>query len=163
MDMLSSIPDNLTELLVKIIRFTELRRNILYRNMHNTRTPGFVPHDMPVLEFVRVLNGAIAEHIQHRRLLFCDTENIKFGPGSVMEIHPQPDSHAKALLEHDRDEYIEFQVGKLLENSLNRKIAKELLTLKGGDALSLIGLPIAEIVAPDGPSDDLSAPSETTD
>ncbi len=156
MDLLSSIPDNLTELLVKIVRFTELRRNVLYQNMHNTRTPGFVPQDMPMLEFVGVLNGAIVEHIQHRRLLFCDTENIKFGPGSVMEIRPQPDSHARTLLERDRDDYIEYQVGKLLENSLNRKIAKELLTLKCGDTLSLTGLPIAEIVTPDGPR-------ETTD
>jgi hypothetical protein len=115
------------------------------------------------LEFVRVLNGAIAEHLQTRRLLFCDTENIKFGPNSVMEIYPQPDPHARMVLERDRDEYIELQVGKLLENSLNRKIAKELLTLKCGVPFSLTGLSIAEIAAPDGPIEGLSTPRETTD
>lgn len=163
MDLLSPIADNLTELLAKIVRFTELRRDLLYQNMQNTRTPGFVPQDMPMLEFVHVLNGAIAEHVQSHRLLFCDTENIKFGPNSLMEISPQPDLHARNVLERDRDEYIELQVGKLLENSLNRKIAKELLTLNCGVSFSLTGLPIAEIVAPDGPIEDLSNPRGTTD
>ncbi len=163
MDLLFSIPDNLTELLVKILRFTELRRAVLYQNMHNTRTAGFVPQDMPVVEFVHALNGAIAEHLQNQRLLFCDTENIKFGPDSTMEIRPQPDAHAKTLLEQNRDEYIELQVSKLLENSLNRKIAKELLALKCGTPWSPTGLPIAEIVAPDGPLEDSSTPREITD
>jgi flagellar basal body rod protein FlgB len=163
MDLLFSIPDNLAELLVRILRFTELRRAVLYQNMHNTRTAGYMPQDMPVLEFVHALNGAIAEHLRNQRLLFCDTENIRFGPNSTMEIRPQPDPRAKALLERNRDEYIEFQVGKLLENSLNRKIAKELLALKCGTPWSLTGLPIAEIAAPDSPFEDSSTPRETTD
>jgi flagellar basal body rod protein FlgB len=163
MDLLSPIPDNLTELLVKIIRFTELRRDVLYRNMHNTRTPGFIPQDMPVLEFVGVLNGAIAEHLQSRRLLFCDTANIRFGPNSTMEIRPQPDPDARALLERNRDEYLQLQVNKLLENSLNRKIAKELLTLKCGAPLGVGRLPIAEIATHDRPLDDPSSPGPITD
>ncbi len=163
MDLLSPISDNLTELLVKILRFTELRRDVLYQNMHNTRTPDYVPQDMPVVEFVRVLNGAIAEHLQSHRLLFCDTENIKFGSNSTMEVQPQPDAHAKMVLERNRDEYIELQVGKLLENSLNRKIARELLALKCGMPFSMTGLPIAGLAGPDGPLEDLSSPRETTD
>jgi flagellar basal body rod protein FlgB len=163
MDLLLSISDNLTELLVKILRFTQLRRALLYQNMHNTRTPGFMPQDMPVLEFVHALNGAIAEHVRNHRLLFCDTENIKFGPDSTMVIRPQPDPRAKTLLEQNRDEYIEFEVGKLLENSLNRKIAKELLAMKCGTPWTLAGPRIAEIVTPDGPLEDSSTPRETTD
>lgn len=163
MDRLFSVTDNLTELLVKILHFTELRRAILYQNMHNTRPEGFVPQDMPVLEFVHALNGAIAEHVQNGRLLFCDTENIKFGPHNTMEIRAQPDLHAKALLERNRDEYIEFQVGKLLENSLNRKITKELLAMKCGASWSPTGSPIAEIVTPDNPPENSSTPRETSD
>jgi flagellar basal body rod protein FlgB len=163
MDLLSPIPDNLTELLERIIRFTELRRDVLYRNMQNTRTPGFMPQDMPVLEFVGVLNGAIAEHVQNRRLLFCDTENIRFGPNSVMEVRPQSDPAARALLERSHDEYLQLQIGKLLENSLNRKIAKELLTLKCGGRMAGTGLPIATIATRDGRMDNLSTPGETTD
>jgi len=132
MDFSSPIPDNLSELLVKIVQFTERRRDILYENIHNTRTPGFIPHDMPVPEFVHILNGAIAEHLQHQRLLFCDSENIRFGKNSIMDLTPVPDHPAHALLQTNRDEYVELQVSKLLENSLNRKVAKELLRLKGG-------------------------------
>jgi len=127
MDMLSLIPDNLSELLVKILQFTEQRRDLLYRNIHNTRTPGFIPQDMPVLEFAGALNGALAEHVHNHRLLFCDTENITFGPNSLMQIAPIADTHAETLLREDRDEYLEWQVNKLLENSLNRKVAAELL------------------------------------
>jgi flagellar basal body rod protein FlgB len=142
MELLSLIPDNLSELLVTIVRFTELRRDVLYENIHNTRTPGYTPKDMPVLEFVQVLNGAIAEHVQRQRLLFCDTENIKFGRNSAMKVTPVMDAPAKTLLHSNRDEYVEAQVGKLLENSLNRKVAKELLRLKCGAPSHLASLPI---------------------
>jgi flagellar basal body rod protein FlgB len=141
MELLSYIPDNLSELLVTIVRFTEMRRDVLYENIHNTRTPEYTPRDMPVMEFVQALDGAIAEHLQRQRLLFCDTENIKFGKNSAMKVTPVPDASAKTLLQRDRDEYVEAQVGKLLENSLNRKVAKELLRLKCGPSSDLASLP----------------------
>ena len=156
MEFLSLIPDNLSELLVKIIHFTELRRDLLYANIHNTRTPGFTPRDMPVLEFVHILNGAIAEHLQHQRLLFRDTENIKFGKSILIDITPVPDDPAKTLLQTDRDQYMELQVSKLLENSLNRKVAKELLRLKCGVRSSRGASPINKI-ATEGPAEDSSA------
>ena len=162
MEFASLISDNLSELLVKIVQFTERRRDVLYENIHNTRTPGFTPHDMPVPEFVQILNEAIAEHLQHQRLLFCDTENIQFGKNSVMAITPIPDDPGKALLQTDRDQYMELQVGKLLENSLNRKVAKELLRLKCGASSTLAGLPITEITI-EGPLADSSASEETAE
>ena len=162
MELLSFIPDNLSELLVKIVRFTELRRDVLYQNIHNTRTPGYIPRDMPVLEFVQALDGAIAEHLQRQRLLFCDTENIKFGKNSAMRVTPVPDASAKTLLEENRDEYVECQVGKLLENSLNRKVAKELLRLKCGAASDLASLPINN-TATDGPFGDSAPHGQTHD
>lgn len=149
MELLSPIPDNLSELLVTIVRFTELRRDVLYENIHNTRTAGYTPRDMPVLEFVQVLNTAIAEHVQRQRLLFCDTENIKFGKRTVMKITPVPDVSARALLQKSRDEYVESQVGKLLENSLNRKVAKELLRLRRGAPCGLASLPADKMVTSD--------------
>lgn len=149
MEFSSPIRDNLSELLVTIVHFTERRRDVLYENMHNTRTPGFTPRDMPVLEFVQILNGAIAEHLQHQRLLFCDSENIQFGKNSVMAITPVPDGPAKTLLHTDRDQYMELQVGKLLENSLNRKVATELLRLKCGASSALVELPLSEIITED--------------
>ena len=89
MELLSPISDNLSELLVKIVRFTELRRDVLYENIHSTRRPGFVPRDLPVLEFAQILNGAIAEHLQHKRLLFSDSENVRFGESGSVDITPR--------------------------------------------------------------------------
>ncbi len=162
MELLSLIPDNLSELLVKIVRFTELRRDVLYENIHNTRTPGFAPRDMPMLEFVEILNAAIAEHLQHQRLLFADTENIRFGKNGRMEVTPLLDENAKTLLENSRDEYTELQVAKLLENSLNRKVARELLRLKCGIDAPMAGLPVNETIAK-GPLKDAAAHREDPD
>ena len=127
MDLLSFIPDNISELLVKIVRFTELRRSVLHKNIHSVDQAHFVPHDLPVREFADVLHGAVAEHVQTRRLLFRDTGSIRFGPRGQMRVSAEPDEHARALLASDRDAYMELQINRLLENALNRKVARELL------------------------------------
>ncbi len=132
MDLLSFIPDNVAEVLAEIVRFTELRRRILYHNIHRVDDPGFLPQDMPVREFAEVLNDAVAEHMRNQRLLFRDTANITFGRNSSMQIRPVVDAHAHDLLQRSRDEYMELQVNKLLENALNRKVATELLRHKCG-------------------------------
>jgi flagellar basal body rod protein FlgB len=51
MNLPSLITDNITELLVKIIEFTQRRQKILIRNINNVRSPGFVPKDLAVDEF----------------------------------------------------------------------------------------------------------------
>lgn len=132
MDLLSAIPDNISEVLVRIIQFTEQRRHLLHGNLQNADAVGFVPEDMPVREFAEVLDGAVAEHLRSRRLLFRDTANISFGPSNAMQIRSIADPHAHALLRTNRDEYVELQVNKLLENALNRKVAEELLRQKCG-------------------------------
>ncbi len=40
------------------------------------------------------------------------------------------DKKSKMLLEKNRDEYLETQIKKLIENSLNQKVAAELLRQK---------------------------------
>ena len=109
-----------------------MRRRILHDNIHGVDTPAFVPQDMPVREFAEVLNDAVAEHLRNRRLLFRDTMNITFGPSRSARIRPVVDTQAHALLQKSRDEYMELQVNKLLENALNRKVAAELLRQKCG-------------------------------
>jgi hypothetical protein len=42
------------------------------------------------------------------------------------------DESARQLLEEDQDEYIESQINKLFENSLNQRVAAELLRQKQG-------------------------------
>jgi flagellar basal body rod protein FlgB len=130
MNLTSLITDNVTELLVKIIEFTQNRQKILTQNINNIHSPGFVPKDLAVEEFCGLLNNAINEHTQSRRLLFCDTKNIKFGAACSLEAQPTIDKYAKELLEENRNEYIELQINKLLENSLNQRVAAELLRQK---------------------------------
>ena len=126
------ITDNITELLVKIIEFAQTRQKILTENINDIHNPGFVPKDLAVGEFSDLLNNAINEHIQNQRLVPCDTESIKFGVSGSFEVKPVTDEYAKELLEEDRDEYIELQINKLLENSLNQRVAAELLRQKQG-------------------------------
>ena len=128
----SLFTDNVTELLVKIIEFTQTRQKILTLNINSIHNPGFAPKDLAVDEFCSSLSNAINEHITNSRLVLCDTENIKFGIGGSFSVEPVTDKHAKQLLEKNQDEYIELQINKLLENSLNQRIAVELLRQKQG-------------------------------
>ncbi len=126
------ITDNITELLVKIIEFTQTRQKILTENINNIHSAGFVPKDLAVDEFSDLLNNAINEHIQNQRLVLCDTESIKFGVSGNFEVQPVADKYAKELLEENRDKYLKLQINKLLENLLNQRVATELLRQKKG-------------------------------
>jgi len=130
MNLTPLITDNTAELLVKIIEFTQIRQKVLTRNINNIHSPGFIPKDLAVNEFSRLLNNAIKEHIRSQRLVLCDTENIKFGAAGSFKVEPVIDKYAKELIEGSPDEYLELQVNKLLENSLNQRLAAELLRQK---------------------------------
>ncbi len=132
MKIASLITDNITELLVKIIEFTRARHKILVQNINDIDIPEFVPKDLLTDEFSDLLNNAIDEHIENQRLVLRDTENVKFGINRSFEIEPVVDKCARELLEENRDEYIELQINKLLENTLNQRVAAELLKQKQG-------------------------------
>lgn len=127
MNIASLITDNITDLLVKIIEFTRTRHKILAQNITNIGSPGFIPKDLVADEFSDLLDSAIDEHIANRRLILRDTENIQFGISGSFKIKPLVDKYAQKLLEENRDEYIELQKNKLLENALNQRVAAELL------------------------------------
>jgi len=128
----SVVTDNITELLVKIIEFTQIRQKILYHNINNHRGLDFVPKDLAVDEFSRSLDVAINEHVRNRRLVLCDTQNVRFGARGTFETEPIVDEEAGRLLAANRDEYLEMQLNKLMENSLNQRVAAELLRQKQG-------------------------------
>ncbi len=127
MNLLSLITDNITELLVKIIEFTETRQKILTRNVRNIDSPDYVPKDLAVEEFCRLMRHAINEHIENQRLVLRDTESIKFGIDGGFAVEPVVDAAATKLLRENRDRYLELQMNKILENSLNQRVAVELL------------------------------------
>jgi flagellar basal body rod protein FlgB len=157
------VADNISDILVKIIHFTQLRRRVLHENLHQADHPGFTPKDMPVRELAEALNVAVAEHLQNHRLLFRDTPNIKFGPNNTMEVWPVADRHAYTLLQTSRDEYTEFQVNKLLENCLNRRVAEELLRQKCGGHTPLAGWDLGKSLTDGSALQDSPADRETTD
>jgi len=127
MNLQSLVTDNVSELLVKIIEFTENRQIVLTRNINCMHLSGFVPMDLAVDEFSELLNIALEEHICNQRLVLCDTENVKFGVDGGLEVRAIVDDCALELLEESRDEYIEEQIDRLLENALNQRVAAELL------------------------------------
>jgi flagellar basal body rod protein FlgB len=137
MNLLRPITDNITELLVMIIKFTQARQKILIQNIENARSPGFAPVDLTADEFSNLLDRALNEHIRNRRLVLHDTENIKFHVGGTFEARHLVDENAKELLQEDRDEYLEYQISKLLENSLNQRIAVELLRQRQATAATV--------------------------
>jgi len=162
MDLLSLIPDNITDVLVKIIQFTERRRGILNGNIRALHTPGYAPRDLPVIEFAELLHVAIGEHIQHHRLLFRDTANIAFGHGDTMRIHPVADDLARTLLQTNPDEYMNLQINRLVENSLNGQAAQELMRRHSGTARVLPRLDCDNAAATDTfPEDQPSRPAAT--
>jgi flagellar basal body rod protein FlgB len=132
MNLMSLITDNITEILIKIVKFTQTRQKILIQNIINVQNPGFIPRELEVNEFSDVLNTAIDEHVRNQRLVLRDTENIKFGASGSIELKPIVDEHGIKLLERNREAYIERQINKLWENSLNHKLAAELLRQKQG-------------------------------
>ncbi len=130
MNLTSLITDNISEILMKIIEFTQARQKILAQNVTNLHTPGFVPQELEVDEFSDLLHNAIDEHIRTQRLILHDSENIKFGLSGSFIIKPVNDEIGKELLKENQDEYLELQINKLWENSLNQKMAAELLRQK---------------------------------
>ena len=132
MNLTALITDNITEILIKIVKFTRTRQKILVQNIINVHEPDFVPRELEVDEFSGVLNDAIDEHVESQRLVLSDTQTIKFCAGGDMEVKPIVDEHGEKLLQENRDEYIEWQIDKLWENSLSQRVAAELLRQKEG-------------------------------
>jgi len=124
--------DNLTDVLTKIYEFTVERNNVLMANLENASKPGYMPLDMPVEEFASIMDVAVSEHCRSKRLVFCDSRNVKFKEGTFCDARPAVDAEAVRLLTKDKNEFLELQLRKLSENTLNQKIACELLKQKQG-------------------------------
>ena len=130
MNITPLISDNISELLTLLIEFMQTRQKILLKNIININVHGFIPKELEVDEFSILLNNAIDEHLKTQRLVLCDTENIKFGLNGKFYVTPVDDEYSKSILNENQDEYLELQMNKLWENSLNQKVAAELLMQK---------------------------------
>jgi flagellar basal body rod protein FlgB len=129
------IRNSVTDLLVNIIEFTNIRQKIIQRNINNMHTPSYVPQDLPIDEFSELLDEALDEYIQDRRFLLCDSSNIEFS--GRLYVRPMSDKAAMLLLKEDQNKYLESQIDKLMENFLHRRLAEELLRRKVEKDLNL--------------------------
>jgi flagellar basal body rod protein FlgB len=132
MNLTSLVTDNITELLTRIVMFTQARQKVLIRNIINMHRPGFVPQELQEYEFSSAVNDAIDEHVRSQRLVLRDTENIKFGEGGTVEVQPVVDEPGRELLAENQEQYLQRQITKLCENSLNQKVAAGLIRQKQG-------------------------------
>jgi hypothetical protein len=130
MNLPTLITDNITEVLLKIIEFTQSRQKILIQNINKMHSDGFAPMDLPVDEFSKLMTQALAEHACSGRLILRDGQKVKFGSNGSFEAMAAVDEDAKSLFEQNRDEYLRRQIDKMLENSLNQRIAADLLKQK---------------------------------
>ena len=119
--------DNITEVLSKILEFTERRRALITHNIMNVNTPGYEPRDLDVTEFADLMTQAISEHIHSQRLLLCDGKHIHFGQEGSFETTSIADDRAGELLATDSKAYLCYQTEKLAENLLNSHVAGDLL------------------------------------
>lgn len=129
-DRVSKGYDNVTEVLLDVIQFTQARHKLIIENIRNAKKPGFQPKDLPSQEFAAILNVAINEHVTKQRLVFHDTDHVHFGCRGLFDIEPVSDREAFDMLVADYDAYIKFQTEKLNENSLHQRFAAQLLKQK---------------------------------
>lgn len=120
--------DNVSELLNRVLEFTEQRHNILSSNILDFENNGFLPRDLDITGFSDCMATAIYEHLNTKRLLLCDSDNIRFGKMGSLQTDSVIDNDAIELLETDMDSYFEYQMRKLSENLLSSKIAAKLLS-----------------------------------
>ena len=119
--------DNIIEVLEKIVDFTETRHRLLTANISNANESDFVPRDLDAEGFADVMAQAVSEHMQNRRLLFCDSETVKFGERGSFEVTPVIDKQGQSILEEGVEKYVQLQIDRLSENVINKRIAAELL------------------------------------
>ena len=122
--------DNITEILMRIVEFTDRRREVLTRNLFDYQSDDFRPKDLAVSEFAECMTEAVSEHLHSRRLLMCDKQNVSFGEEGSFETYEVIDSESETLLRTNSKKYLQLQINKLSENLMNNRIAVELLKQK---------------------------------
>jgi hypothetical protein len=122
-ELSSLVRDNIDEILVRIIQFTNIHHTILTDNLRNSRETNFVPMYVDVEDFATVISTALTEHQKSKRLSLCDSRTVNFISGGEFEIEPQVDVQAADLKEKDFIAYIELQKERMRENISNNKAA----------------------------------------
>ena len=129
MKLENPVTSTLSELLGLIKTFACLRHHLLLKNLKHVDSPGYTPHDLPVVAFAEALHIAINEYILHRRLVFRDSDGIRFGQKGSFTIKRKVDLEACVLLSNDKAAYVKLMQTRIHENNLSEKATQELLCL----------------------------------
>jgi hypothetical protein len=122
-DLSSLVRDNIDQMLVHIIQFTNIHHNILKDNIRNCRKNNFVPLYVDADDFAKVISIALSEHQKSKRLALCDSRTVRFIEGGRFCVEPQNDIYAANLIEEDFQAYVELQKSRLKENMANNRTA----------------------------------------
>lgn len=122
--------DNVTEVLTKVLEFTDRRARVLQKNIVNVNTADYRPVDLDAVAFAETMAYALSEHFISDRLMLIDSENIKFGSDGHFEAIQIADEKASQLLATDTEEYLKLQMTKISENLTNNKVAAQLIKRK---------------------------------
>lgn len=122
--------DNVTEVLTRVLEFTNRRARVLHKNIVNINTRNYLPADLDAAAFAEIMANALSEHLISDRLLLIDSENIKFGEDGNFKTIQIKDKQASQLLQEDTKKYLKHQMKKISENQMNRKVATHLIERK---------------------------------
>lgn len=122
--------DNVTEVLNKVLEFTDRRARVLQKNITNVNTADYRPVDLDAVAFADTMAYALSEHLVSDRLMLIDSKNIKFGSNGHFEAIQIADEKASRLLATDTKKYLKLQMTKISENLNNNKVAAHLIERK---------------------------------
>lgn len=122
--------DNVTEVLTKVLEFTDRRARILHKNILNVNNKSYRPVDLDAAAFADIMANALSEHLINDRLLLIDSQYIKFGSDGHFEAIAIVDQQGCQLLATDTKQYLKRQMKKISENQMNQKVAAHLIERK---------------------------------
>lgn len=126
-----TVTDNITEVLTMVLDFTSQRHKILIDNLNNINNKDYIPKDLDVNQFASTIDSAVTEHVINGRLALSDSDNIRFETNGRFIAEQINDTEALVLFENNNiEQYLDLQKRKLGENSLNSRLAAQLLKQK---------------------------------
>lgn len=129
--------NNVSDILLKIISFTEKRMEILKQNIISVDREDYVPMDLDTEQFAEIMACAVSEHVNHNRAVFADNENFQFGLQDEIRCRSVVDHRAGKLLRDNTKEYLKYELEKMAENTNNYSTARNLFyrSLSGDEDL----------------------------
>jgi flagellar basal-body rod protein FlgB len=119
-----------TPVLEKAAAFTQARHEVLVNNITNFDTVGYKVKDLPVSEFQKSLESAVARRDAGgagAALEMESTKNLRWDERRALTATPVS-SEDKGILFHDQNNrFVEKQMSDMMQNALLHNVVSELL------------------------------------